>query len=410
MNLDIIQTNALEKLRMLRAGALFMRMGTGKTKVALELAASRQSDFDAVVWIAPASLLATSSYHDEIDKWRSGLARHIDFFTVEGVSQSDRKYLELRALAESKRVFCVVDESITIKNNIAKRTERLLSMWDLFAFRLILNGMPLSRSLLDLYSQIQFLHPKILNADERTFAERYLVFREEGGRRPWHRWSLPANEQALIETIRPYIFDAELDIPVRLSSENLYFDLSSTEREQYDEVKRKFIESGAFDFLAMAQKFQSTYTACATKIDALKKLALSSDEQFIIYVKFHHELDTILASIPGCIEYSGRRKDDLSDFTNGRARVLVMTYGSGAMGLNLQSCHNVIFFTQTFDAKDKTQALYRVYRTGQTSDVFVHEFWVTTGLEQLIRKSLDKKQSTLANVEKFIKQHGVEGL
>ena len=172
------QQQAFDKLSKLRAGALFMKMGTGKTKVALDLVIAQQKNIDVVIWIAPASLLREQNYQNEIKKWSGKLTKPIEFYSVEGVSASDIKYLEMRALAESKRSFCVVDESITIKNTDAGRTRRLLDMWSLFDFRLILNGTPLTQGLIDLYSQIQFLHPNILKMKEAQFANNFLTYRK----------------------------------------------------------------------------------------------------------------------------------------------------------------------------------------------------------------------------------------
>ena len=69
MNLDAKQAMALDKLSKLRAGALFMKMGTGKTKVACDLIRLKIEQLDAVIWIAPASLIRTQNYLDEVKKW-----------------------------------------------------------------------------------------------------------------------------------------------------------------------------------------------------------------------------------------------------------------------------------------------------------------------------------------------------
>ena len=50
------QQAAFEKLSRLKVGALFMEMGTGKTKVALDLIASKRHRIDYVLWICPCSL------------------------------------------------------------------------------------------------------------------------------------------------------------------------------------------------------------------------------------------------------------------------------------------------------------------------------------------------------------------
>lgn len=404
MNLNFeYQRAAFEKLSKLRAGALFMKMGTGKTKVALDLIKSRQADFDSVIWLAPASLIREKSYHAEIDKWADGLTRPIRFFTIESVSASDVLYLKMRTVAERERTFCVVDESLTIKNADAGRTKRLLSMWDKFTFRLILNGTPLTKGLIDLYAQINFIHPKILNMTEAQFAYNFLTYKKDGWK-PWKRWSKPENEEALIEIIRPYIFDADLDIPVTLAENDFDFELTESESAAYGEMKAAFL-SGKYEvgFLEAAQKFQNFYTDCSAKRAALVKLIdeiKGRGEKVIIYVKFLKEASA-LADMLDCVVLTGGRKDDLSAFKADKD-ILLCTYGVGSLGLNLQHANNVIYYSQTFDYKDKEQSKHRVYRTGQRRNVNIYNFWVNTGLDNLIRKSLSKKQGVLQNVEKII--------
>lgn len=407
------QAAAIEKLSRLRAGALFMAMGTGKTRVALELAKSRQADYDRLVWIAPASLLRTANYRDEMARWSGGLERPLSTFTVESISQSDRRYLELVNMVEQERCFAVVDESLTIKNAEAGRTTRLLGLRDRFPFRLILNGTPLTQGLIDLYAQMQFISPKILNMTEAQFAATYLEFDiVRGQRRPWKRWSRPHNEAALIETLRPYIFDAALDLPVGLITHDVDLRLTEEEREQYTAVKRAFLQgrdlqdpTAAVSFLAAAQTFQAAYTDCAAKRAWAASLLqqLSADgEAVLVFVKFLAEIDTLLALAPEAVVYTGGRKDDIRRFTSGAAPVMLATYGTGSMGLNLQHCRNVVFFSQTFDYAHKEHGMHRVYRTGQHRGVRVWNAWVDTGLETLIRTSLGKKQRTLAHVSRLI--------
>lgn len=405
MNLNIKQKKAFEKLSKLKAGCLFMDMGTGKTKVALDLVKSRQQDFDIVIWIAPANLIREKSYKLEIEKWINGLNRKIYYFTIEGVSQSDNKYLDMYNLAKNYDSFCVVDESITIKNTDAGRTKRLLNMWNMFKFRIILNGTPLTKGLIDLYSQIQFIHPNILNMTETQFAHNFLQFKKEGWK-PWKRWSKPENEQALIEIIRPYIFDTDLEIDKKINYEDFNFYLNEQESKDYYEHKTDYL-NGKFNvqFLPMAQYFQHYYTQKSHKKYNKLKQVLSQikerKEKVIIYVKFLDEVSEFIETF-NAVEFTGKvKKDAIENFKHNKD-IMVCTYGVGSMGLNLQFCNNIIYYTQTFDYKDKEQSLHRIYRTGQQRDVNIYNFWVKTGLEDIIKASLDKKENVLNNVKNII--------
>jgi len=412
VNNFLYQQQAFEKLSKLKAGILFMSMGTGKTKVAMDLALSKQGDFDCIIWIAPASLIKSESYIAEINKWSLGLTKPIYYFTIEGVGSSNGKYLKMIALATNKASFCIVDESITIKNSIAKRTKRLLENWHLFKFRLILNGTPITNSLLDLYSQVQFIHPKILSMTERQFANNFLIYKKEGYR-SYAKGNKAYNEEALIEIIKPYICDAELEINCGLNFINFDCQLNEYEQEDYSILKREIYEimDDDFDFLAISQKLQHFYTEnCASKrmkFDNLIK-EIIKDQQVIIYVKYVSELNFLKENYD-CVEYSGRCKDGIELFRSG-AKILISTYGSGSMGHNLQFCNNIIYLSQTFDYKDKEQSLHRIYRVGQTKPCNIYNFYIGTGLEKIIKTNLDKKVSTLTILKNYITKENIKNL
>lgn len=170
MNLKINEQQlAFDKLSRLKVGALFMGMGTGKTKVALDLIESKMHKVDYVLWICPYSL--KNEIEAERQKWHADL--QIDVVGCESIGMSDRIYLEILEKMQDKQCFVVVDESLKIKNKEAKRTERILKIGELATYKLILNGTPLSKNVLDLWTQIQFLSPKILNMSYNQFKDTY---------------------------------------------------------------------------------------------------------------------------------------------------------------------------------------------------------------------------------------------
>jgi hypothetical protein len=55
------------------------------------------------------------------------------------------------------RCFLIVDESIKMKNFEAKRTQRMLTLGAMVEYKLILNGTPITKNVMDIWSQIHFL-------------------------------------------------------------------------------------------------------------------------------------------------------------------------------------------------------------------------------------------------------------
>ena len=222
MKLYINRQRAFDMLSNCKTGALFMKMGAKKIETALEFVKSQQFKVEYVIWIAPAAFLATKTYRNEIKNCSKGLERKIYFFSIEAISCSDAKYLDLYQMIDRFRTFCVVDESLTIKNIEAGRTQRLLKIASKFKYRLILSSAPLTQGLIDLYSQITFMNPSILNMTETQFANNFLRLScdENNFKR---KWSSPEREKYLINLMRPYIYecDLEFDCPIKYTNYNL---------------------------------------------------------------------------------------------------------------------------------------------------------------------------------------------
>lgn len=189
------QLTALEKSAEREYFALFMDMGTGKTKViiddAMRLYAS--GHIDAVVVMAPngvhrnwvvneipthmhesanyiAAYYSASAKKAEreawnaVFKWSDGLRWFC--FNIESASNKSGQQ-ELERCIKLGRVMFVIDESQRIKTPGAKRTKFILKLAQHAAYRRILSGTPITQSPLDFYSQLKFLDPTITGF--RTF-------------------------------------------------------------------------------------------------------------------------------------------------------------------------------------------------------------------------------------------------
>lgn len=90
------------------------------------------------------------------------------------------------------------------------------------------------------------------------------------------------------------------------------------------------------------------------------------------------------------------RKDVISNFEKSDNAVLLMTYDIGAEGLNLQCASVVMLVDLWWNSAKMDQAIGRVYRPGQKSDVNVYMFVSNTFIEsKLIEKNTVK--STIIN-------------
>lgn len=161
------QQEAFEKFSKLKVGALFMQMGTGKTRVALELV--NYNKVDLLIYVAPFSTL--NNIKSEIIKW--GINCEYILIGYETISSSDNKYLKLLNRIKNSNNFIVADESIFIKNDNTKRFQRLCELRKFCKYALVLNGTPLTKNEWDLYNQMYFLSPLILDMNKEQFLNTF---------------------------------------------------------------------------------------------------------------------------------------------------------------------------------------------------------------------------------------------
>lgn len=172
--------------------ALFMEMGTGKSKVAVDNIAIlyERGEINAALIVAPKGVYdnwvqgeipvhlperinrrimrwgpqKTKRYEEELVDFITEKAKHLKVFVmnVEAFS-TDRGAEAARAfLYQNPQNIIVVDESTTIKNRNAQRTKSIVELRKMSKYRRILTGSPITKSPMDLFSQCELLNEKCL--------------------------------------------------------------------------------------------------------------------------------------------------------------------------------------------------------------------------------------------------------
>jgi SNF2 family DNA or RNA helicase len=378
------QQTAIDKLRHYKVGALFMEPGTGKTRIAVELI-NDIPDVDYVLWIGPYQTIhRPEGVKAEIARWGEFSCPQVDYIGIESLQSSDRIYLELRRKLEiAQNSFIVVDESLKIKNADAKRTKRLLDFGALSTYRLILNGTPLSRNLLDLWSQMQFLSPKILNMDmaefKNTFCEYTRVTKRFGNYKAYTKEFITGYENIdyLYSLIRHYVFECDLNLQVQQYYNTINYVLDEVSSAEYLRLKEKYLDNETLlwknnnIFLEMTQKMQHTYSCTAEKFEKLDDLFKTVDEsRTIIFCKYIDSQDA-------CQKYF--------------KKATILSYQKESLGLNMQHLHNTIYFDKNWDYALRVQSGRRTFRSGQEYDCRYWDLTGNVGLESLIDANINKK-------------------
>lgn len=385
------QLEATTKINHNKVGALFMEMGTGKTRVAVELINSINEPIDLVVWIGPLRSIKppsnVSGVIEEIDKWGGFNAQHVEYIGIETLQSSDRQYLQLyHKIRTSWRCVIVIDESIKIKNAGAKRTQRMLELSNMAEYRYILNGEPITRDLLDLWSQMQFLSPLILNMDIAEFKDTFCKYTTITKTSGWH-WATYTksfitgyeNIDYLYSLIGEYIFECDLNLNIERLFEDVAYTLDEESKAEYQLLKTKYLDDKMLlmknnnIFLELTMKMQHIYCCTESKFVSLN-LWLEDKEQdkVVIFCKY-------IASATECrVRYP---------------KALVLSYQANAFSLNLQHLPYMVMFDKTFDWGLRRQALARNFRTGSIQGVRCLDLTGDVGLEKLINENNKKKLS-----------------
>lgn len=390
------QSSAIQHLLEWKVGALFMEAGTGKTRVACELINS--VDVDVVVWIAPLRTIEpvgdNPSIKEEINKWAIEPNKFV-YFGAESISLSNRIYLSLYEIVKNNRCFVVVDESLKIKNAEAKRTKRILTISRFAEYKLILNGTPLSRNLLDLWSQMEFLSPNILNMSLKQFKNtfcNYTTITKRFGNRSITKEFITGIENVdyLYSLIRHYVYECDLKLNIKQNFHNIVYHIDDDSRERYQELKHKYLDDEMLElknnniFLEMTQKMQHTYCCTDEKFIIVEELFTTiPEESTIIFCKFIKSREECEKRFP---------------------KAKVLSYQRESLGLNLQNYNYTIYFDKIWDYALMTQAGHRTYRIGQLFNCQYYNLDGDIGLDKLISKNIDKKVTMTEYFKKSTKK------
>jgi SNF2 family DNA or RNA helicase len=106
----------------------------------------------------------------------------------------------------------------------------------------------------------------------------------------------------------------------------------------------------------------------------------------------------------GPLEYHGRipakqREEIIARFRQDPSRhLLLMSYGAGSVGLNLQFCRYVFLFDRWWNPAVEDQAINRAHRIGAAGPVTVTRMLTLDTIEQRINRVLEKKRELFASL------------
>jgi len=437
------QIPAVEKVQPSRIGGLLVDMGLGKSRMSIELVDRRKTKIDKVIWYCPCSLKETA--RQEILKHTDCTDTDVCVFGdrtnernvpdvlwyvigIESMSSSARVVLTVNKLITTQTMV-ILDESSYIKGHRSMRTLRITELSKRAQYRLILTGTPLSQGVVDLFSQMRFLSPKILGYESfYSFAANHLEYSEK-----YPGMIVRAhNVEYLAAKIKPYIYQVTkeecLDLPAKLY-ETRYFRMTEEQRYWYEQAKEEILADLLDDaddsipifrlFTALQgivcgfwnrrihkgkyQRIEFEHERTSTLLETV--CSIPRDKKIIIWAKYQHDIrniaeilknnfsDSAVSLYHGKLNEKQRNNEEKKFHTD--ARFFVGTPQCGGHGLTLNEARHVIFYNNAFNYSDRLQAEDRCHRIGQEYKVTYIDIHCSNSIDDRIAVALANKGNTV---------------
>ena len=435
--------------------ALFMEMGTGKSKVLVDNIAMLydKGKINAALIVAPkgvyrnwerqeipihmpdhivhnvvtwSPVTTKKQQKENVKLFKHGEQLTIFLMNIEAFSTKKGLDIAQRFLL-AHQTLMAIDESTTIKSPTARRTKNVLKLRNYAKYRRILTGSPVTKSPLDLYTQCYFLDPYYLDfSSYYTFRNRYasMIDRNVGS----HSFKLVTGYVRLDElndklnkfSYRVLKEDC-LDLPDKVYMKR-FVAMTPEQTKLYEEMKKHALAeldgkmtSAASALAQMVRLHQITCGHLATddgevtqvknnRIDELLDVIEEVNGKVIIWAIYRHDIRQIentLAEKYGKDSvksfYGDTADSDRQDIVNAfqdresNLRFFVGNPRTGGYGLTLTASHTVVYYSNSYDLEIRLQSEDRAHRIGQKEKVTYVDLISEKTIDEFIVKNLRAK-------------------
>ena len=163
--------------------------------------------------------------------------------------------------------------------------------------------------------------------------------------------------------------------------------------------------------LTLTQRRQARKDSLEDRCKAAAELVNNSDENWLVWCNLNDESKLLHELINDSVEVKGSDKakhktDSSISFANGDIKCLVSKPLIFGMGLNFQSCHNMIFVGLSDSYEQYYQAVRRCWRFGQEHEVNV--YIVISAKEGCVKENIERKQEDANTMQQEMLKHTKE--
>ncbi len=314
----------------------------------------------------------------------------------------------------------IYDESHNIKNGKSQRTKAAWYLGKLAAYRRILTGTPISRDLMDAWSQFKFLDGRILGySNPVAYRSHYCIM---GGYKDKQIIG-SQNLEEFYATIAPYTYRKTkkevTDLPEKIYVKRPYV-MSEDTKRHYNSMKKMWLtrfDNGEIKDAknAVVAMLRLQQIACGylehedgkievisdERLEAMMEIIEQVEGQVVIWARFTQDViriaDRLEKTGQGVSLYygelpDGARRFSKQAFVRGVTRFFVgnIAVSTGLDGL--QCAPNMIFYSNSFDALSRWQSEDRGHRFGMCESLTIFDLVARGSIDTTILKNLSEKR------------------
>lgn len=433
---------------------LDMDMGTGKTRVAIDVVFARPS-VKRVLVVCPKAVLEV--WPKELKKHASGKLYRVYARDPRVTIANDAKDLKVcmaGSLPGGKKFvimnydavwrwpmgdtllkmdfdMVILDESHRAKAAGSKVSKYLAMLGKRVCYRMCLSGTPMANSPLDVYGQYRFLDPAIFGTNHNNFLQQYAIM---GG--PERRFVVGyKNQKELKEKFQSIAYTCKMSdvadrikLPEKLPPVVRTVQLPARDVRTSQKLAKKFISECGDSGMVVAKNIlvnllrqqQIAAGFCEVQDGPLQPMRMEElntakqdtladmledipeTEPMVVFCVFQHDLDAVAAAAAkakrASFELSGRA-NGLEDWRHIEGAVLAVQIQAGAEGVDMTMANHAVYFSLPHSLALYEQSKARLYRPGQTRPVSFTHLIAEGTVDEGMYASLVRKKDVIEAVK-----------
>ena len=376
--------------------AIFADCGLGKSLMQLEWAEKVHEETNGSILILAPLAVTEQTYREGIKFGINSKVVECQEDVINGINITN--YEKLDKFDTSVFNGIVLDESSILKSFTGKVRNQIIDNFKNTPYKLACTATPAPNDYMELGNHSEFLG--VMTRSEMLA----MYFVHDGGNTSKWRlkghatdvfWQWMSSWAVVITNPRDLDYEVEgYDLP-KLNIHEIIVD-----------GDKPIVET-----LTLTQRRQARKESLEDRCKAASELVNNSDENWLVWCNLNDESKLLHELINDSVEVKGSDKakhktDSSISFANGDIKCLVSKPLIFGMGLNFQSCHNMIFVGLSDSYEQYYQAVRRCWRFGQEHEVNV--YIVISAKEGCVKENIERKQEDANTMQQEMLKHTKE--